>query len=88
VQVGASSGRGGNPCDLYVRGEDDKIWWSTWSSGQTWTAFKPLGGVLVSSPATATKSTNVNRRNVVASMPEERSVNEIRNGLWWKEYAP
>jgi hypothetical protein len=72
--------------DAYVRGADDKLWWTT-SSGMTWSGFRPLGGVLTSSPGAVTRQWSTNRADVVVVMAEERSVGAgVRHGTWWKKF--
>lgn len=46
-----------NRLDVFVRGNDDRIWWKTWTSAGQWTSWRPIGGVLRSNPAATSRGT-------------------------------
>jgi hypothetical protein len=80
--------------DVYVRGDDDKIWISSWSpndSSAGFSTFAALGGSSIASPGAVTMGANDNLAKVVITTAEEytRPTNEspvFRNGVWMKEY--
>lgn len=77
--VGARNGRS---LDLYVRGEDDKLWTTSWTDSTKWTGFRAIGGVLSASPATVTRARATT--DLIAVMPEEWQAGRVHYGTWWK----
>jgi hypothetical protein len=83
----AAGSRYASNVDVYIRGEDNKLWWASWS-GQAWSSYSPLGGVLNSSPATITRLRGSERADIVVVMAEERSAGAAKHhGTWWKQFG-
>jgi uncharacterized protein YkwD len=61
--------------DVFVRGTDSGLWWSSWQ-GAAWSSWTPLGGILTSDPA------------VVSSGPNQLDVfvRGTDSGLWWSSW--
>ena len=71
--------------DVYVRGQDDKVWLARCTSGSC-TGFIALGGILRASPASVPKASTNGVGYLVIAMPEERDPNANWNDLWLKIY--
>lgn len=82
----ASSNRTRWLWDVYVRGEDDRMLVTTYSDA-SWSAYKSLGGIRVSSPGTFPKRRQ-NRADMAVVMAEERTAGDFGNGVWWKQLLP
>jgi hypothetical protein len=67
----AVDARGTTLLDVFVRGEDDELWVTSWTGGSTWNAYFPQGGVLIAAPATVSKLRTTNHIDVVGVMGEE-----------------
>jgi len=87
----AAAARSSNYIEVFARGvgvSDSKLSVITWQSG-SWGAWKVLGGVLVSAPATVSKVRDSARSDVAGTMTEETTFEgPIASGVWWKEYSP
>lgn len=71
--------------DIYIRGQDDKVWVTSWSEGgDPWSGYNAIGGVLNSSPATVAKTRDGGHADLFAVMAEEWEAGQIHYGTWWK----
>jgi hypothetical protein len=77
--------RGPGNVDALIRGEDDQLWMTSWvPATASWSEFIPLGGVLTSAPsATGRGGQGI---DIFAIMKEERTLNDVRFGMWWKHH--
>jgi hypothetical protein len=63
---------------VFVHGRDNGLWWqNTANSGTTWSGWKGLGGVLITSPAATSPANGAMDVFVLGS----------DNGLWWQNTA-
>jgi len=83
----AATARSNSAMDVFVRGQDDKLFVTTWDGGATWTGYGSIGGVVSSSPAAVAHLRATNRRDVAATMGETATASYgTAYGVWWKEW--
>ena len=73
----AIASMGANRLDILTRGVDSRLWQKAWT-GNSWTGFIQLGGILGSDPAAVGKA-NPQRIDIVAANHDYGAL-----GLWWK----
>jgi hypothetical protein len=78
--------RGPLSLDIVVRGLDNQMLMTSWASpATTWSSYKPLGGVLTSSPTGTSTVRTTDRIDLFGVMSEERQAGTVVYGPWWKQ---